>query len=120
MQKILMLAVLFFSMTACAGNQAETSKEGVENAQNEVEIIEITILKFKFVPEVLEIKSGQTVRWMNREKRQYHSVWFEKYGEEESEYLFPDEYLDKKFDKPGEYEYLCGPHPKMIGKIIVK
>jgi len=118
MHKILMMVLLVFSVQAGANNLSET--EGTAAAQNATEIVEVTMLKFKFIPEVLEIKSGQTVRWMNKEKRQYHSVWFEKYGEEESDYLFPDEYLDKTFDKPGEYDYRCGPHPKMIGKIIVK
>ena len=84
------------------------------------DVVEVTILKYKFIPQVLEISKGQTVRWVNKEKRQYHSVWFEKGGEEESVYLFPDDILEKSFDKPGEYEYRCGPHPEMIGKIIVK
>lgn len=82
--------------------------------------VEVTILKYKFIPQTLEISKGQTVRWVNKEKRQYHSVWFEKNGEEESVYLFPDDILEKSFDKPGDYEYRCGPHPEMIGKIIVK
>ncbi len=82
--------------------------------------IDVTILKYKFIPQILEISKGQTVRWINKEKRQYHSVWFKKNGEEESVYLFPADTLKKTFDKPGEYEYLCGPHPEMIGRIIVK
>ena len=84
------------------------------------EVAEVTILKYKFIPQVLEISKGQTVRWINKEKRQYHSVWFEKSGDEESDYLFPDDSLEKTFKKPGEYEYRCGPHPEMIAKIIVK
>ena len=26
---------------------------------------------------------------------------------------------DPTFDEPGEYGYFCGPHPNMVGKIIV-
>jgi len=84
------------------------------------DVAAVTIKKFKFIPEVLEITKGQKVRWTNREKRQYHTVWFEKYGEEESEWLFPEDFFEKTFDKTGEFEYRCGPHPEMIGKIIVK
>ncbi len=81
--------------------------------------VEVTMQKFKFIPIELTIKAGQTVRWINKEKRQYHSVWFEQQGEEESDYLFPQDILDKKFAKPGIYPYRCGPHPEMIATIIV-
>ncbi len=112
-----LLINLFFicCITACA-NTALDSPEPAEKPAT----ADVAIKKFKFIPEILEIKKGQTVRWTNREKRQYHSVWFEKYGEEESEYLFPAEIFEKTFDKVGEFEYRCGPHPEMIGKIIVK
>ncbi len=120
MQRILMLVCLFFSTGVCAGNQSAANSNSTEGAKNAVDIVEVSVLGFKFIPEVLEIKVGQTVRWLNQEKRQYHSVWFEKHQQQESDYLFPDDYLDKKFDKLGEYEYRCGPHPKMVGKIIVK
>jgi len=82
--------------------------------------VEITMLKYKFIPEVMEIKAGQTVRWVNKEKRQYHSVWFEQLGEAESDYLFPDESFQKTFNKPGKYPYRCGPHEEMTGIIIVR
>jgi len=95
----------------------ETGDKSVNNSAGEVEIV---MLKYKFVPQVLEIKAGQTVRWINKEKRQYHSIWFEQLGEVESDYLFPDETFQKTFNKPGEYPYRCGPHEEMIGKIIVR
>lgn len=119
MPKTLML-VLFFSMGACASNLTEPSNNPQQDVANSVEVIEVAMLKYKFIPEVMEIKVGQTVHWINQEKRQYHSIWFEKNGGEESDYLFPDDVLEKVFDTPGVYNYRCGPHPKMIGKIIVR
>lgn len=115
MKKIFVLISLVFTFTACAysgGKQAEENKVPG--------MVEVTMIKFKFVPEVIEIKKGQTIRWVNKEKRQYHSVFFEKYGEEESDYIFPGESFDKLFDKKGEFDYRCGPHPEMVGKVIVK
>lgn len=120
MRKILMAAFLSFSLSACAGDTAATANNDALDTVATAAVVEVTMLKYQFIPQVLEIKAGQTVRWINQEKRQYHSVWFEKYGEEESDYLFPEDVLNKKFDEPGEYEYRCGPHPKMIGKIIVR
>jgi len=81
---------------------------------------QIEIKKFKFIPQELTIKVGQTIKWTNKEKRQYHSVWFEKAGDPEPDYIFPDESYSKTFSKPGVYPYRCGPHPKMIGTITVE
>ena len=107
----LVLLILFF-LNACITSSSTQASLSVP--------VEVAMQKYKFIPQVLEIKVGQSVKWINKEKRQYHSVWFEKQGEEESEYLFPDDVWNKTFDKPGVYEYRCGPHPEMIGKIIVK
>ena len=80
----------------------------------------IIIKDYKFIPQEITIKPGQTLRWENREKRQYHSVWFEALGEEEPEdYLFPEDSYERSFDKPGVYPYRCGPHPEMIGTVTV-
>ncbi len=80
----------------------------------------VIIQNYKFIPQDITIKRGQTLRWENREKRQYHSVWFEALGEEEPEdYLFPEDSYERGFDKPGIYPYRCGPHPEMLGTVTV-
>ena len=58
----------------------------------------VIIKDFKFVPQEVTIKQGQVLRWQNREKRQYHSVWFEAQGEEEPE----DEQERTEIDLPTE------------------
>ena len=79
----------------------------------------VEIKKFNFIPQQLTIKPGTTVRWINKEKRQYHSVWFESSGEPEPDYFFPGESFEKTFTKTGIYPYRCGPHPEMTGTINV-
>jgi len=80
----------------------------------------VTIKDFKFVPQEITIKKGQTLRWENREKRQYHSVWFEAQGEEEPEdYLFPEDSYEREFKQTGSFPYRCGPHPEMTGTVHV-
>lgn len=81
--------------------------------------VEVAIEKGKFVPQHLRIKAGTTVRWVNKEARSNHSVWFQKEGLPESERFFPGESWQRTFDKPGLYPYLCGPHPEMSGVIEV-
>ena len=80
----------------------------------------VIIKDFKFVPQEITIKQGQVLRWENREKRQYHSVWFETLNEEEPEdYLFPEDSYEREFNQLGSFPYRCGPHPEMTGVVHV-
>ena len=83
------------------------------------ETAEVVIEKMQFVPQSLKVKPGTTVTWVNREKRNNHSVLFEQENMLESDRLFPGETYQRTFDKPGTYPYRCGPHPEMLGVIEV-
>ena len=74
------------------------------------ETVVVELKKYKFIPQEITVKVGTTVRWVNSEKRQYHSVWFKFLNEPEPEYFFPDETFERTFDKPGDYPYVCEPH----------
>lgn len=84
------------------------------------ETVEVSIKKMLFVPETITVNVGDVVRWVNNERRQYHSVWFEALGEPEADYFFPGEFFERQFLQAGSYPYRCGPHPEMIGTVIVK
>ncbi len=79
----------------------------------------VVIQDYKFIPQHIEVKKGATVVWENREKRQYHSVWFESLGEEAPDYFFPEETFERTFDTVGTFDYRCGPHPEMTGSVTV-
>ena len=83
------------------------------------ETVEILIQDYKFIPALLTVKAGTTVKWTNREKRTTHSVLFSGPGGFESERFFPGESWQRRFDTPGSYPYGCGPHPEMKGVIVV-
>lgn len=83
------------------------------------EVVEVSIEKMQFVPQLVKIKPGTTVKWVNHEKRSNHSILFEKEGLPESERFFPGESWQRTFDKPGVYPYVCGPHPEMTGVVEV-
>lgn len=83
-------------------------------------VVEVGILDYKFTPPQLTIKVGTTVRWLNQEKRTTHSVLFTGAGGFESERFFPGESWQRRFDTPGRFEYSCGPHPEMKGRIDVE
>jgi len=78
------------------------------SANAETHVVEM--LKYKFVPEEITIKVGDTVHWVNVERRAYHTIWFKEQGDKETAELFPKEFFEKTFDTPGDYPYLCGPH----------
>lgn len=74
------------------------------------EVVTIITKDYKFQPDEVTVKVGDTVRWENVEKRQYHSVWFETLGDEPGDYFFPGEVRERIFVKPGDYHYICEPH----------
>ena len=73
----------------------------------------------QFSPQRVKIKPGTTVKWVNNEKRNNHSILFEKEGLLSRSGFFPGESWQRTFDKPGVYPYLCGPHPEMTGVVEV-
>jgi plastocyanin len=82
----------------------------------------VLLYKYRFCPTHLTIPKGTTVHFINVDARTSHSVWFKAAGIAESERYFPEESWSLKFDNPGDYPYLCGPHwdtEKMVGKITV-
>ncbi len=74
--------------------------------------VTVDIQKYKFIPDDITVKVGTTVRWVNSEKRQYHSVWFREAGDEDSGYFWPEETFERTFDEPGVFPYVCEPHEK--------
>ena len=79
----------------------------------------VEIVDYRFMPAELRIRAGDSVRWINREKRTSHSILFPATGQE-SERLFPDEHWEKLFERAGLYRYRCGPHPEMEGVVHVE
>lgn len=86
---------------------------------NAGEELRVVIKDYKFIPQHIEVRVGDTLVWENQEKRQYHSVWFESLDAEEPDYIFPEETWERNFDQAGKFDYRCGPHPEMTGTVTV-
>ena len=97
-----------------------TTWTGLLVADGQTPAAQVRIKDFKFIPQEITIRAGESVKWTNVEKRQYHSVWFEQAGDPEPPYIFPDESTERAFEKPGSFPYRCGPHPEMTGTVHVK
>ncbi len=83
------------------------------------QLVDVRIEGYTYQPAEVTIRVGDSVRWTNHEKRTSHSVLFPRDGGLESERLFPQESWQRRFEKPGRYDYHCGPHPEMKGVVVV-
>lgn len=100
--------------------------EGAENGQEPTTSIpeNSTVVKIaanagsnSFSPNPVEIKVGETVTWINDDSGR-HTVT-SKDGVFESELMGKGQSFSYTFDKAGEYQYFCAPHPSMVGTVVV-
>jgi plastocyanin len=75
--------------------------------------MEVKIDNFTFTPKELTVKAGTAIVFRNRDNIP-HSVVGAK-----GNALDTDDSFSFIFAKPGTYEYFCGLHPQMQGRIVV-
>lgn len=78
---------------------------------------QVLIDNFTFTPQVLRIKAGDSVVWVNRDDIP-HTV-AEKEGAFSSDALDTGDTFRQTLAKPGEVSYFCTLHPHMTGSIII-
>jgi len=81
------------------------------------DVTEIKIDNFVFTPASVTIKAGGTVRWVNHDDIP-HSVLMVA-TKLRSKVMDTDETFEHKFETPGSFDYVCGLHPHMKGRLIV-
>jgi plastocyanin len=106
------LAVFLFAATP------ELSLAGEAAVQAAANPAAVRIDNFNFTPPTLVVAPGTTVTWTNADDSP-HTVR-EKDGKLKSAALDTDDTFSQTFTAPGEYEYFCSIHPRMVGKIVVK
>jgi plastocyanin len=78
----------------------------------------ITIDNFTFTPPEITVAVGTTVKWVNHDDIPHSVVNKDKVFR--SKALDTDDAFSYTFATAGTFEYFCGLHPHMTGKIIVK
>ena len=107
---LLILLTILLIISGCSQqNNSVNSNPAVGN--------NIIISGFSFNHNELNIKVGDTVNWENQDTAAHTVV---STGLFESNGLKKGDKLSFAFDKAGEYNYNCGIHPSMKGKIIVE
>ncbi len=78
----------------------------------------ITIDNFTFSPKELTVAVGTTIKWVNHDDIPHTVV--EKKTTFRSKAPDTDDSYSFTFTSAGEFDYFCGLHPHMVGKVIVK
>jgi plastocyanin len=79
----------------------------------------VAIGDFLFGPETLQVAKGTYVSWTNTDDSP-HQVTVTGAGGLRTEVIQRGQKAYLKFDTPGTYDYICGLHPNMKGKVEVK
>jgi plastocyanin len=79
----------------------------------------VAIADFLFGPEKLEVQKGTYVSWTNVDDSP-HQVTVTSANGLRTEVINTGKKAYLKFDTPGSYDYICGLHPNMKGKIEVR
>jgi plastocyanin len=86
---------------------------------NTVHQVEITFKGARgFKPRELSIRTGDCVRWTNMTGIEHSAVAVDRSFH--TGQLMPGSANTIRFERPGTVPYICGPHPPMVGKIIVE
>jgi len=78
----------------------------------------VTIDNFTFSPKDLTVAVGTTVKWVNHDDIPHTVV--EKNTTFRSKALDTDDSYSFTFTSAGSFDYFCGLHPHMVGKVIVQ
>jgi plastocyanin len=79
----------------------------------------ITIDNFTFTPPELTVAVGTTVKWVNHDDIPHSVVNKDKVFRSKAA-LDTDDSFYYTFASAGTFDYFCGLHPHMVGKITVK
>ena len=123
------IATVFLSLTAlllvpCSGNTrpvlaAENGRTQVASpAASQARVHTIAISGFKFLPDTLTVKTGETVEWKNEDAVVHTATAEDKTFD--SGNIAPGKSWTFVASKPGTYNYICTNHPNMKATLIVK
>lgn len=105
-----------------ADTSNSTQSETSQTPDSETGAIkEVEIANFKFAPQTLTVKVGDTVKWTNQDSTQ-HNVTADDSSSDapDGPLLSKGESYSFTFKKAGTYKYHCDPHPQMQATVIVE
>ena len=80
----------------------------------------VEVAKFKYVPKTVEVRTGGTVTWTNRDSAPHTSTSDDGAMEDfDTRRYDGGERARVRFDQPGRFAYYCRFHPFMTGTVEV-
>lgn len=126
MRKTVLLCAIIFSLaiSGCSQQnggvqQTETQQVPSPSADGPEAARSVDISGFAFSSGTITIPAGTQVVWTNKDSAP-HSVISDGGNELASDALSQGGSYSHTFAEPGTYEYHCGIHPSMKGKVIVE
>ena len=113
---ILAVSAVFF-LSGCGyqtGNQTSPPQSPSQPARSSGSTV--TIKNFSFSPDILTVKTGTAVVWINEDSAT-HTIKSDAFNSGD---LSNGQKFEFKFEKTGSFDYSCGIHPSMKGKVIVE
>jgi plastocyanin len=111
---ILVVGGLFYFMRN--PYQSQPSSGGPTQAPAKVEANTIIIQNFSFNPSTLTVKQGAKATWINEDSA-IHRIKSENFNSQD---LAQGDKFEFTFKNKGSFDYICGIHPSMQGKIVVE
>jgi plastocyanin len=118
------LSLAALLLLACSGNArpvqaAENGRTQVASpAASQARVHTIVINGFKFLPDTLTVKTGETVEWKNEDAVVHTATAEDKTFD--SGNIAPGKSWTFVASKPGTYTYICTIHPNMKGTLTVQ
>jgi len=109
--RLIILVVMAMLVVIGCTNDYSTDGNSDSGGLNTVRIVDFT-----FEPVTLTVTAGTTVVWINEDAAP-HKIKSSTFN---SQNMKKADSFSQTFSEPGVYEYICGIHPSMAGKIIVE
>jgi len=125
---IVVLAMLLLLLMSVSCTDSDQSATGTENGQDDTNAqngdeIQIEMRGFKFNPDIVTIKQGTTVTWVNEDGAAHTVVSGVRDNKSElfdSGNISSGSTFSYTFNEKGTFDYFCEPHSGMDGTIVVE
>lgn len=108
------------SQDRSSGAVSEDKPTSSGSTENAIQTDEVTIQDFSYAPQVITIKKGTTVTWVNNDSVRHDVKPTDDSTDfKGSELLSKGEKYSFTFTNAGTYTYFCTPHPSMKGTVVV-
>lgn len=91
-------------------------QQSTSQPTNSVMANTVIIQNFSFNPGTLTVKQGETITWINQDTAT-HRIESDTFNSAD---LGQGGQFQFTFKNKGSFDYICGTHPSMLGKIVVE